>query len=172
MQRLRAGVVLRLVVVFSLAVCQFGLGRFEFSLQGHLVHFGDQLSGLHHVVVVDVEAVDDARDLRSDLHLGNGFDGSGRRHRITDRNAACGCRFQGDPLPFRGPQQQPQHDDCNHDHGRNQDFLPFHLVLFSFVNRSYLCRAPGRCSATRYSAGPCTWPATPPDGPKPIRSEP
>lgn len=62
-------VVLRLVFVFGLAAGQLSFRLFQFGLERHLVHLGDQLSGVHHVVVVHVELVDDARHLRTDIHL-------------------------------------------------------------------------------------------------------
>ena len=100
MQGFGAGVVLGLVLVFGSAAGELCLGRLEFGLEGHLVHFGDQLSGLDLVVVVGVEFVDDTRYLRTDLDLRDRFDRSGRRHRVADGDVTYGSRFEPDLRPF------------------------------------------------------------------------
>ena len=97
-QRACAGIVLRLVFVFVPAACEFCFRLFELGLKCDLVHFGDQLPGLHLVIVVDIKAVYDSRNLGSDLHLRNGFHCAGRHDRVADRDAACRGRLQRDPL--------------------------------------------------------------------------
>lgn len=85
----RARVLLHAVFVFGLAARQLGLRRFQFGLQGHLVHFGDELSGFHHVRCSRLlEPVDDSRHLRTHLHFGDRLHRSRSRDGVADRDAA------------------------------------------------------------------------------------
>ena len=148
----RARVLLHAVFVFGLAARQLGLRRFQFGLQGHLVHFGDELSGFHHVVVVDVEPVDDPRYLRTHLHFGDRFHRSRSRDRVADRDAARRSRFQRDSGLLRRTQREPE--AAGRDEGRDEDgrAFSFHLhVLFVCFQRSFSISGgaivPDRCRA-------------------------
>ena len=149
-ERAGAGEVLRLVLVFGLAACQLGLRLLELGLQGHLVHLGDELPGLHVVVVVDVEPVDDARDLGTHFDLGHRLDRSGGHYRVADGDAAGRGRLQCDVVLAVGARPEPG-SACKHDGGQcRKECCPvFHDIVVAVVavvvNMTRWSGVPGRC---------------------------
>ena len=80
----------------GLAAGQLGLGLLQVGFQSHLVHLGDELAGGDPVVVVHIEPVDDAGDLSSDLHEGDGLDGARGGHGVADVAPGCDGGLKGD----------------------------------------------------------------------------
>ena len=75
-QGLETLVVGRLVIEVGLSVGQVALSRSEFAQEVGLVQLCNDLSFVNHAIVIDVDSVDDATDLRADFHLGDGLDGT------------------------------------------------------------------------------------------------
>ena len=84
MQDLATRVILLLILKLGLAAGQLCLCRTQLSLQVNLIHLCDQLSGLHHIVVVGIELVDDTRHLCTYLYLRHRLHGAGRSDCVRD----------------------------------------------------------------------------------------
>ena len=97
MQPLDPGEVFLLILVFGLVRFQRGRARLQLCLQRRTVYLGDHFALLNDRVVVDVNAVDDARYLRTYLDLDDRLDRTGGGHAVNERSPTHGravvCRF-------------------------------------------------------------------------------
>ena len=97
MQPLDPGEVFLLILVFGLVRFQRGRARLQLCLQRRTVYLGDHFALLDDRVVVDVNAVDDARYLRAYLDLDDRLDRTGGGHAVNERSPTHGravvCRF-------------------------------------------------------------------------------
>ena len=84
MQDLATRIILLLILKLGLAAGQLCLCRTQLGLQVNLIHLCDQLSGLHHIVVVGIELVDDTRHLCTYLYLRHRLHGAGRSDCVRD----------------------------------------------------------------------------------------
>ena len=133
-QRLVAVEIRLLVVQRALCRRQVGLCRLQFTGQVGLVKFGDDLTLLHHGVVVNIELGYDTADLCTYGDGGNGFDGTCCSDGTLDTGTFHLCRLERNGILFLSARQEVGSD--SHDsHNGNDDgpsFFVIHILSYFY----------------------------------------
>jgi outer membrane receptor protein involved in Fe transport len=122
------------------------IGPVQFTVEGRLVQFRNDLPFFHEAVIVHIYVADDAGDLCTDFYLRHRFDGSRGGHTVTDGIRLYVGHFKLHGHTLLGPCDYG--NDCCDGHNGNRDdnFLFFHMasVMFLKVDTFSLIEFEGR----------------------------